>query len=351
MFERAEIDFTCHTEIGLEGRNSKVFLATDRQLDAEIVAKRINREDFTDEEEFFVEAKRLYDARHPHVVPVKFACRTKDFVFIAMPLYEGGSVHSLLKRRHLTVREIVRIGLDFLTGLHHVHLRGLIHFDVKPSNVLLDASGQAAIADFGLAKYVDDHGLAERQRMYTPHRPPEGFAYGGVYGQPADIYQAGLTLYRMAVGLDAFDYQWAAFGSDDIAAAKAVIAGKLPDRTASAYPAHIPGRLRNAIRTALQVDPDDRYREVLRLINDLGGVDEWLDWRYEHADEVERWTTRTETHEKVIQLTELSHRSFEVRAKTIRLDDRKERNDHKLSGDADRRPRAHRLVQSALTSL
>lgn len=350
MFERAEIDFTCHEEIGAEGRNSRVFKATDHQLNAEIVVKRIERADFQGEDEYFAEAKLLHDARHPHIVPVKFACRTDDHVFIAMPLYERGSIHSLLQRRSPTVREIVRLGLDFLTGLHHIHVRGLLHFDVKPSNVLIDASGKAALTDFGLAKYVDDHGLAEQEVMYSTHRPPEGFLYNA-FGQPADVYQAGLTLYRMAVGLEAFDAQWLKHQGDDVGAAKQVIAGQLPDRTASAYPAHIPARLRNTIRRALEPDPDDRYQEVLGLINDLGQVDEWLDWEYRRSGNVERWELTTGTHLKVIELTEVSRTEYRVGAKTIRTADGGTRNNHVLSGEEETRPAAHRLVRNALTNL
>lgn len=350
MFERAEIDFTCDEEIGAEGKNSRVFKATDHQLEAEIVVKRIERGAFQSEDEYFAEAKLLHDARHPHVVPVKFACRTDEHVFIAMPLYERGSVHLLLQRRSPTVREIVRLGLDFLTGLHHIHVRGLLHFDVKPSNVLIDASGKAALTDFGLAKYVDDDGLAEQDVMYSSHRPPEGFQFD-VFGQPADVYQAGLTLYRMAAGLEAFDLQWLRHQGDQMGAAREVIAGRLPDRTASAYPAHIPARLRNTIRRALEPDPDERYQEVLGLINDLGQVDEWLDWEYRRAGDVERWELRTGTHLKMIELTEVSRTEYQVRTKTIRNTDGAERNSHQLSGEAETRPAAHRLVRIGLTDL
>jgi serine/threonine protein kinase len=350
MFERAEIDFTCGEEIGVEGRNSRVFKAVDHQLDAAIVVKRIDRTAFKDEDEYFAEAKRLYDARHPHVVSVKFACRTNEHIYIAMPLYEQGSVHRLLQQRYPTVREIVRIGLDFLTGLHHIHLRGLIHFDIKPSNVLIDGSGKAALTDFGLAQYVDDAGLAAQNVMYSTHRPPEGFLHD-LFAQPADIYQAGLTLYRMAAGMEAFDKQWEAHRGDMMGAARAVIAGKLPDRTTSAYPAQIPPRLRNAIRRALAPDPDERYREVLGLINDLASVDQWLDWEYERVEELERWQLRTDTHQKVIELTERSRSAFEVRGWTVRLSNDTRRYSRKLSGDVSTRPAAHGLVRTALDNL
>lgn len=347
---RAEIDFTCGTEIGAEGKNSRVFLATDHQLDAEIVVKRIERSSFKNEDEFFAEARRLYDARHAHVVPVKFACKTDDHVFIAMPFYSGGSVQALLKKRHVTVREIVRFGLHFLTGIHHIHTRGLIHFDVKPSNVLIDGSGKASLTDFGLSRYVDEYGLAEQDVMYVLHRPPEALLYDKL-SPAADIYQAGLTLYRMATGAQALEAQWGTV--DQAEALKRVIAGRLPDRRAMAYPAHIPSRLRTAIRKALEPDPEHRYGTVLELANALGAVDEWLDWRYE-AEEgggLERWWCRSATHEKLITLRELSRTAYEVRAETLRLDNGSKRSSHKLSGDAGTRAQARGLVQAALTNL
>jgi serine/threonine protein kinase len=62
---------------------------------------------------------------------------------------------ALLQRRNPTVREIVRLGLDFLTGLHHIHLRKLLHINVKPSKVLIDSSGKAAVTNFGMAHELD----------------------------------------------------------------------------------------------------------------------------------------------------------------------------------------------------
>jgi serine/threonine protein kinase len=148
MHTSAELNFTLLKEIGHEGRNSKVFLAHDHQLDADIVIKQIERASFTRESEFFDEAKRLYYSRHPHVVDVKYACIDNDHVYLAMPQYLGGSLHGMLQRRFPTVREIVHRGLDLLAGLHHVHTKGLVHFDVKPSNVLIDGAGRAALSDF-----------------------------------------------------------------------------------------------------------------------------------------------------------------------------------------------------------
>ena len=100
MIERAELVIDFGREIGMQGQNSRTFEAFDPQLNAVVVVKRIPRADFSDEDVYFKEAQRLYDARHPHVVPVHFACRTADEVCLAMPLYTG-SVHGILERQNL----------------------------------------------------------------------------------------------------------------------------------------------------------------------------------------------------------------------------------------------------------
>lgn len=348
MIERAVLDYELGAEIGLEGQNSRVFEAIDRQLNAETVVKKIPRSAFKDEAEYFLEAQRLYDARHPNVVHVNYAGVAEGHVIIAMPRYRT-SVQSVLCRRHLTVREIVRYGLDFLTGLHHVHTRKLVHFDVKASNVLIDSSDRAALSDFGLARYVDSQGLAEQDTMYQMHRVPESFSATHMTAA-ADIYQAGVTLYRMATGDGKLEAQWNTY-PDSTEAFKAVMAGKLPDRSAAAFPVHIPGRVISTIKKALMVDPSERYSTVLSMINDLASVDELLDWVYEidALTREERWTQLTPEHRKKVALAQTSAASFEVRA--IRLRDGIERVNRKLSATANTRAAAARLVRTALSNL
>lgn len=346
MLEVGKVDFELREEIGTEGRNSRVFVAEDKQLDAEIVVKQIEKDDFDDPDEYFAEAKRLYDARHPNVVQVKYGCRTEDHIYIAMPHYSGGSVHGRLERRQLTVREIIRYGLAFLNGLHHVHTRGLIHFDVKPSNVLIDASDRAALSDFGLSRHVDDQGLAEQDVMYRLHRPPESLQYSKMSAD-SDIYQAGLTLYRMATGLGVLEDQWTRAGGDW---RRAIVVGELPDRQAQSYPAHIPQRLRTLIRTALKVDPDDRFSTALEMGNALANVQKWLDWQYSRdpSSNEEKWIKFDDTHKRVVTLREDGD-SYEVKVYIRRLRDGHKRRSRKRSGKEGTRAQAHKRVRDTLS--
>src|SRR5260370_10456812 len=87
-----------------------------------------------------------------------------------MAYYRGGTLQRVLDARYLTSREIVRYGIEFLCGLHHVHVRNLLHLDVKPKNVLLDDSDTATLADFGLCRQMDSTGRV--LRWYGGAAPP-----------------------------------------------------------------------------------------------------------------------------------------------------------------------------------
>lgn len=269
-----ELSFTPGNPVSMQGANSHVFFAHDPQLNAELVVKRIEKAKMPNPAEYFAEASLLYDARHPNVVEVKYACQDVAHIYLAMPKY-AGSVQALLKQRFLTVREIVRIGLDFLTGLHHVHTKKLVHFDVKPTNILLDGTGRAALADFGLTRPVNLHGLATPSVLYGKQFPPEALTTSPALTVAADVFQAGFTLYRMCNGEDAVDKQFHAVATT---LGQAITSGAFPTR--NYFAPHIPKPLRKLIQRALLVNPDDRFPTVLEMKNELASVNELLDWQF-----------------------------------------------------------------------
>ena len=165
-YNKAEVTFDLVREIGTDGQNSRTFVAADHQLNAEIVIKQIAKASLTSPVNFFDESKALYASAHPNVVQIHYACEDADSIYLAMPYYRRGSVKGLITNKHMTVREIVTVGCQMLSGLHNIHSKGLIHFDVKPDNVLLSDRGEALLSDFGLAKQMDLAGLAAQDRFY-----------------------------------------------------------------------------------------------------------------------------------------------------------------------------------------
>ncbi|MXD18237.1 protein kinase, partial [Escherichia coli] len=81
-------------------------------------------------EEFFQEARLLYASAHSNIVQICYAARDDKNIYIAMPFYSNGSLSSLMAQKNLTSREIIRYGIQFLSGLNHIHSKGLMHFDI-----------------------------------------------------------------------------------------------------------------------------------------------------------------------------------------------------------------------------
>lgn len=291
-YHKAELTFDIIREIGQDGKNSHTFIAHDHQLNADIVAKRLLKASLNSPDEFFAESKALYASAHPNVVQVHYACFDDDHVYVAMPYYSAGSMKDLMAARHLTVREIIAMGCQVLAGLHNIHSKSLIHFDIKPDNILLSARGEALISDFGQAKQMNFSGIAAQDRLYGKMIPPEATRTDH-FDRRFDIYQVGLTLYRMANGNAHFYDQFAKYGPpnnfDRGAFQFDVRNGRFPDR--SSFLPHIPSTLRNVVRRCLEVDPASRYGSAVDVANAIAGIDgPCLDWQLQLQGNSRVWT-------------------------------------------------------------
>ncbi len=287
-----ELNFETIREIGQEGKNSQVFLAHDKQLDGEIVVKKILKSKIINPTDYYEEAKKLYASTHSNVVKVNYGCSDTDHVYIAMPFYKNGSLKSIIASKNLTIREIIRYSIQFLSGLHHIHSKGLMHFDVKPDNILISDSNEAHLSDFGLSKAMNTFGFASPEQIYQKQVPPETFTSSDKTIQ-FDIYLAGLTIYRLLNGEGHFHNQLSSFKTqkDYIVS---ISNGSFPSRTD--YLPHIPLRLQRIVNKALSVNITERHKNVLELINELSDVDENLDWRYNRTATVDEWERDNGTH-------------------------------------------------------
>ena len=156
----AKLNFELRNKIG-DGGEAEVYEAFDPQLNATLAVKKIPITSFTDKDLFFEESRKLYLTNHHNVVDIIYACQDDDYVYLAMAFYKNGSLKALIDQRFLTSREVIRYSLQFLSGLNNIHSKGLIHFDIKPENILINNSNQALISDFGLAQYTVHYGFAQ----------------------------------------------------------------------------------------------------------------------------------------------------------------------------------------------
>lgn len=303
VYDKAEIQFSLGDEIGQTGQCSEVFKAHDPQLDAEIAIKKIPKNHFSDQTEYFNESRILYKSEHSNIVKVCYACHDNDYIYIAMPFYAQGSLKKALGEQFLTTREIIRYSLQFLSGLHHVHSKGLIHFDIKLDNILISDKNEAMISDFGLAKPTNLSGLAGQDRHYIKMRPPESFDYDQ-FDSSFDIYQIGLTLYSMCNGIECFNSQFNTYldNNGDLKRDEFKFAcktGRFPN--SSSFLPHIPKKLRQIIKKCIKADPDLRYETCISLQNDISNLsNKGIDWRYNITSNDSYTWTKEEDDKKVV---------------------------------------------------
>jgi hypothetical protein len=151
---------------------------------------------------FEQEAKILANLQHPHILPVFDYGQAEGYAYIVMPFLQSGTLAGLMRGRPLALAQIRRIIAQVGDALDYAHSRGLIHRDVKPSNVLLDERDNCLLSDFGIAKMVESsaHLTATGGFIGTPAYMSPEQGLGHKIDHRSDIYALGIILYEMATG-------------------------------------------------------------------------------------------------------------------------------------------------------
>jgi hypothetical protein len=161
---------------------------------------------------FLGEARAAAGIAHDHVVPIYHVGEAAGIPFIVMPRLEGETLDSRLAREGtLPAAEVIRVGREAALGLAAAHRRGLIHRDVKPTNLWLEGpAGRVKVLDFGLAKASDASGAGDSLTrrgavLGTPaYMAPEQVA-ADILDARADLFSLGAVLYTAATGRPPFD--------------------------------------------------------------------------------------------------------------------------------------------------
>jgi serine/threonine-protein kinase len=198
-------EYAVERELG-GGGMSRVFLATERALNRQVVlkllppelAQSVNADRFRREIQF---AARL---RHPHILPVLTAHESAGLLFYTMPYVRGESLRERIRRdQQLPIDEALRLTREVADALAYAHAQGIVHRDIKPDNILLD-DGHAVVMDFGIARATAEatdklthSGLAIGTVVYMS---PEQASASSEVDARSDIYSLGCVLYEMLVG-------------------------------------------------------------------------------------------------------------------------------------------------------
>ena len=188
------------------GGMAEVFLAHDRILGRDLALK-VLKEHYAKDERFVGrfqrEARSAAALNHQNVVQIYDQGRAEDGrYYIAMEYVPGGSLEDLILRRGpLGPSEATRLASQVAEALHAAHIRGIVHRDVKPQNVLLDEAGHAKVADFGIALAASRTSTLRTNLLFgTPSYMSPEQGMGERVGPESDLYSLGVVLYEMLTG-------------------------------------------------------------------------------------------------------------------------------------------------------
>jgi serine/threonine protein kinase len=244
-----------------------VFEAEDPQLQRRVALKAIRPDlaaNTAARQRFLREAQRMAALTHDHILAIHHIGEDRSILFLAMPLLQGESLDDRLRREgQLPVAEVLRIGRETAQGLAAAHERGVIHRDVKPANLWLEApTGRVKILDFGLARLAQgDTALTGSLAivgtpMYMAPEQAEGKA-----DSRADLFSLGCVLYRMVTGR-------LAFSGETLAAVVFAVTSLKPPSPRQINP-QVPERLSQLIERLLFKDRADRPASAADVVREL----------------------------------------------------------------------------------
>ena len=251
--------------IGVGGM-ADIYRARDIQEDR-IVAVKILKTEFAGSDEFLRrfrnESKAIALLSHPNIVKIYDVGFTDKVQFIVMEYVDGITLTDYIEQQGvLKWRDAVHFTIQVLRALQHAHDRGIVHRDVKSSNIMLLRDGTIKVMDFGIARFNRENNktMSEKTIGSVHYISPEQ-ARGDITDERSDIYSVGVALYEMLTGRKPFD--------GDTPVAIALKHMQSAPRRPSELNETIPEGLEQIVLRAMQKEPSARYQTAGEMISDL----------------------------------------------------------------------------------
>lgn len=232
-----------------------------------IVAVKILKTEFAGSEEFLRrfrnESKAIALLSHPNIVKIYDVGFTDKVQFIVMEYVDGITLTDYIEQQGvLKWRDAVHFTVQILKALQHAHDRGIVHRDIKSSNVMLLADGTIKVMDFGIARFNRENNktVSEKTIGSVHYISPEQ-ARGDITDERSDIYSVGVALYEMLTGKKPFD--------GDSPVSIALMHMQSTPKKPTELNSTIPEGLEQIVLRAMQKDPAQRYQTAGEMIKDL----------------------------------------------------------------------------------
>ena len=272
-----------HYELeGLLGRGGmgEVYLATDQRLGRKIALKFLSPSlaaDSNHRKRFLAEARAASALNHPNVCIIHEVGEAEDgSPYMALEFLEGRSLADQIGSEQVSIDRVIDLARQMVDALDVAHSEGLVHRDIKPTNIHVTSRGQLKVLDFGLAKRVDGGGAIDSESMTDPgtilgtplYMSPEQ-ALGQKIDSRSDLFSVGVVLYELVTGRRPFE-------GENFAEVVSRIVHTKPDAIAR-YNYETPAELERIILKCLEKNPEERYSSARDLLVDLKRLERDVD--------------------------------------------------------------------------
>ncbi|MEM1032323.1 MAG: protein kinase [Myxococcota bacterium] len=259
-----------------KGGMGQVYLARDTALGRSVALKIVKPQLAVRpklREQFFREARAMAKVSHPNIVTIHGVGESEGQPYVALEFVDGETLRSRMSRATLGLEEMARIGAEVADALAAAHAAGVVHRDLKPTNIMLGRDGRTRVVDFGIAKTVEVEPLGVPGDAWpgmtsggeptltvvggTPmYMPPEQWL-GASTGPPADLWALGVVLHELTTGRRPYDApEFPSHGGT--AAPPGLIDRVCDDTPVPLDDRFLPLALAPIVRACLAKDPDTR---------------------------------------------------------------------------------------------
>ena len=250
------------------GGMGEVYLAVHPTLKRDIILKSLLIKDKESQERFLREAQVMIDFRHENIVQVYDHFKEGRATYIAMEFVNGKDLNRIIREREkefgsgkIPVPLALFILYQAALGLHHAHIKGVIHRDIKPHNILISVNGDVKLTDFGIAakKNEEKDLTATGTIVGTPaYMSPEQFSGNRELTYQSDIYSLGVVFYEMITGIRPFKNEYSA------EVLSAISNGRYD--SPSKYVKNLPPIVKKIIKKTFNPDIKKRYKNLIPLL-------------------------------------------------------------------------------------